>query len=320
MADDGQRFLHPAADGAVGELAAGLPVAGTIEADRRQPFAGGHGQALLVLAPNDYAEGVDGIRGERDQRELPLARTAELQDWVRRPAPAEPDPPAPLAPSQPLPDEAAGRGMGTQIKTADKKSMSSIQWIKRQLADPWSEKARAEGWRSRAAFKFSEIDDRFRLVRKGSRVIDLGAAPGGWVQVCVNRGAEAVVGVDLLPIEPIPGSTLIQADFTDPGVDQQLIEALGGPPDLVLSDMAHNTVGHRQTDHLKIIALIEIAADFAIRTLRPGGHFVTKNFQGGDAGHVLADLRAAFQDVKYVKPSASRKGSSEVYLVALNRK
>jgi 23S rRNA (uridine2552-2'-O)-methyltransferase len=215
---------------------------------------------------------------------------------------------------------AQGRGMGTQIKTADKKSMSSIQWIKRQLADPWSEKARAEGWRSRAAFKFSEIDDRFHLVKKGSRVIDLGAAPGGWVQVCVNRGAGAVVGVDLLPIEPIPGSILIQADFTEPGVDQQLIDALGGPPDLVLSDMAHNTVGHRQTDHLKIIALIEIAADFAIRTLRPGGAFVTKNFQGGDAGHVLADLRAHFQDVKYVKPAASRKGSSEVYLVALNKR
>ncbi|WGM48256.1 Ribosomal RNA large subunit methyltransferase E [Brevundimonas sp. NIBR10] len=125
---------------------------------------------------------------------------------------------------------AAGRGMGTQMKTADKKSMSSIQWIKRQLADPWSEKARAEGYRSRAAFKFSEIDDRFRLVKKGCRVIDLGAAPGGWVQVCVNRGAANVVGVDLLPIEPIPGSILIQADFTDPGVDQQLLDALGGSP------------------------------------------------------------------------------------------
>jgi 23S rRNA (uridine2552-2'-O)-methyltransferase len=215
---------------------------------------------------------------------------------------------------------AQGRGMGTQIKTADKKSMSSIQWIKRQLADPWSERARAEGWRSRAAFKFSEIDDRFHLVKKGSRVIDLGAAPGGWIQVCVNRGAAAVVGVDLLPIEPIPGSILIQADFTDAGVDQQLIDALGGAPDLVLSDMAHNTVGHRQTDHLKIIALIEIASDFAIRTLKPGGHFVTKNFQGGDAGRVLAELRAAFEEVKYVKPAASRKGSSEVYLVALNKR
>lgn len=215
---------------------------------------------------------------------------------------------------------AAGRGMGEKIKTADKKSMSSQQWIKRQLADPWSEKARAEGWRSRAAFKFMEIDDRFHLVKSGSRVVDLGAAPGGWVQVAINRGAAAVVGVDLLMIEPIPGATLIQADFTHPGVDQQLIEALGGRPDLVLSDMAHNTVGHRQTDHLKIIALIEIAAEFAIRTLKPGGSFVTKNFQGGDAGGVLAQLRETFEEVKYVKPSASRKGSSEVYLVALNRR
>ena len=215
---------------------------------------------------------------------------------------------------------AAGRGMGEKIKTADKKSMSSQQWIKRQLADPWSEKARAEGWRSQAAFKFMEIDDRFALIKPGSRVVDLGAAPGGWVQVAINRGAAAVVGVDLLMIEPIPGATLIQADFTHPGVDQQLIEALGGRPDLVLSDMAHNTVGHRQTDHLKIIALIEIAAEFAIRTLKPGGSFVTKNFQGGDAGGVLAQLRETFEEVKYVKPSASRKGSSEVYLVALNRR
>jgi 23S rRNA (uridine2552-2'-O)-methyltransferase len=212
--------------------------------------------------------------------------------------------------------DAAGRGMGEKIKTADKKSLSSQQWIKRQLADPFSERARAEGWRSRAAFKLSEIDDRYHLIRKGSRVIDLGAAPGGWVQVALQRGAAQVVGVDLLPIEPIPGATLIQADFTEPGVDRQLTDALGGPADLVLSDMAHNTVGHRATDHLKIIALIEIAADFAIATLKPGGAFVTKNFQGGSAGDVLNRLRATFQDVKFVKPEASRKDSSEVYLVA----
>ena len=215
---------------------------------------------------------------------------------------------------------AAGRGMGTKIKTADKKTMSSQQWIKRQLADKYSERARAEGWRSRAAFKLSEIDDRFHLIKSGSRVIDLGAAPGGWVQVALKRGAGAVVGVDLLPIEPIEGAILIQADFTEPGVDDQLIEALGGRPDLVLSDMAHNTIGHRQTDHLKIIALIEIAADFAIRTLKPGGAFVTKNFQGGDAGGVLAQLRAEFEDVKFVKPGASRKDSSEVYLVATGKR
>jgi 23S rRNA (uridine2552-2'-O)-methyltransferase len=214
---------------------------------------------------------------------------------------------------------AAGRGMGAKIKTADKKSMSSQQWIKRQLADKWSEKARAEGWRSRAAFKLQEMDEQLRLIRPGSRVIDLGAAPGGWVQIALKKGAAAVVGVDLLPIDPIPGAILIQADFTDAGVDQQLIDALGGPPDVVLSDMAHNTIGHRQTDHLKIIALIEIAAEFAIRTLRPGGHFVTKNFQGGDAGGVLEKLRAEFRDVKFVKPAASRKDSSEVYLVALGK-
>lgn len=214
---------------------------------------------------------------------------------------------------------AAGRGMGQKIKTADKKSMSSQQWIKRQLADKWSEKARAEGWRSRAAFKLLEMDEQLRLIKPGSRVIDLGAAPGGWVQVALKKDAAAVVGVDLLPVDPIPGAILIQADFTDPGVDQQLIDALGGPPDVVLSDMAHNTIGHRQTDHLKIIALIEIAAEFAIRTLKPGGHFVTKNFQGGDAGGVLEQLRAEFRDVKFVKPAASRKDSSEVYLVALGR-
>lgn len=215
---------------------------------------------------------------------------------------------------------AAGRGMGQKMKTADTKSMSSQQWIKRQLSDKWSEKARAEGWRSRAAFKLIEIDDKHRLIRRGSRVIDLGAAPGGWVQVALDRGAAAVAGVDLLPIEPIPGATLIQADFTHPGVDQQLIDAIGGPPDLVLSDMAHNTIGHRQTDHLKIIALIEIAADFAIRTLKPGGAFVSKNFQGGDAGGVLARLREEFETVKYVKPASSRKDSAEVFLVALNRR
>ncbi len=215
---------------------------------------------------------------------------------------------------------AAGRGMGQKIKTADKKSLSSQQWIKRQLADKWSEKARAEGWRSRAAFKLIEMDEKLRLIRPGSRVIDLGCAPGGWVQVALKQGASSVVGVDLLPVDPIPGAILIQADFTDPGVDQQLIDALGGAPDLVLSDMAHNTVGHRQTDHLKIIALIEAAAEFAIRTLKPGGSFVTKNFQGGDAGGVLETLRAEFREVKFIKPEASRKGSSEVYLAALGRK
>ncbi|MCZ8194193.1 RlmE family RNA methyltransferase [Brevundimonas sp.] len=215
---------------------------------------------------------------------------------------------------------AAGRGLGQKLKTADKRSLSSQQWIKRQLADPYAERARAEGWRSRAAFKLSEIDDKLGLIRKGSRVIDLGAAPGGWTEVALKRGAAAVAGVDLLPIVPIPGAMLIEADFTAPGVDQQLIDALGGPPDLVLSDMAHNTIGHRKTDHMKIIALIEIAADFAIRTLKPGGAFLTKSFQGGDLGEVMGRLRAAFDEVKIVKPGASRKDSAEVFLVARGKR
>ena len=214
---------------------------------------------------------------------------------------------------------AAGRSVGAKIKTAKDKRPSSQAWIKRQLTDKWSERARAEGWRSRAAFKLIGIDDRFNLIKSGSRVIDLGAAPGGWVQVALDRGATSVVGVDLLMIEPIPGATLIQADFTEKGVDDQMIELLGGRPDLVLSDMAHNTIGHRKTDHLKIIALIEIAADFAIRTLKPGGNFVSKNFQGGDAGGVLTRLREEFETVKYFKPESSRKDSAEVFLVALNK-
>lgn len=212
--------------------------------------------------------------------------------------------------------DAAGRKQGVKMKTAADKSMSSQQWIKRQIADPYSERARAEGWRSRAAFKLMEMDDKLGLIKRGAKVIDLGAAPGGWVQVALKRGASKVVGVDLLEIEPIEGATLIQADFTDEGVDDRLIELLGGQPDLVLSDMAHNTVGHRATDHLKIIALIEIAADFAVRTLKPGGAFVTKNFQGGSAGEVLNMLRSKFAEVRYVKPKASRTDSSEVYLVA----
>lgn len=211
---------------------------------------------------------------------------------------------------------AAGRGMGQKIKTADKKTLSSQSWIKRQLADPWSEKARGEGWRSRAAFKLIQIDDRFRLIRPGARVVDLGCAPGGWVQVALQRGAAKVAGVDLLPVDPIAGADLLEADFTEPGVGDQLIALIGGAPDLVMSDMAHNTVGHRATDHLKIIALIEAAADFAVATLKPGGAFVTKNFQGGSAGDVLQGLRTEFEDVKFVKPEASRKDSSEVYLVA----
>ena len=210
----------------------------------------------------------------------------------------------------------AGRSVAQRLKTAKARTASSQAWLERQLNDPYVQRALAEGLRSRAAFKLIEIDDRFHLIRRGARVVDLGAAPGGWVQVALKRGAAAVAGVDLLPIEPIAGAVLIQADFTTPGVGAQLTAALRGPVDLVLSDMAHNTVGHRQTDRLKIVGLIEAAADFAVDVLQPGGDFVAKTFQGGAAGSVLDKLKAAFDDVKHVKPRASRSDSSEVYLVA----
>lgn len=210
----------------------------------------------------------------------------------------------------------AGRGSGVRVKTAGERTLSSQQWLERQLADPYVQKAKAEGRRSRAAYKLEEIDDRFHLLRRGVRVVDLGAAPGGWIQTALSRGAAEVVGVDLLPIDPIPGAILIQADFSDPEVAPRLLAALGGPPDLVLSDMAHNTVGHRQTDHLKIVGLIETAADFAIGALRPGGGFIAKAFQGGATGDVLDRLKGAFAEVRHVKPRASRADSSEIYLVA----
>ena len=212
------------------------------------------------------------------------------------------------------------RNLKQRVKTANKRSLSSQKWLERQLNDPYVARAKREGYRSRAAFKLTEIDDRFHLIRKGSRVVDLGCAPGGWLQVALERGATSVAGVDLLPVEPVPGAYILQADFTDPEVGPQLLQALGGPPDIVLSDMAPNTVGHRQTDHLRIVGLIELAAEFAIANLAPGGAFVTKAFQGGEMEAVLARLKATFDTVKHAKPKASRADSSEVFLAAVGRK
>lgn len=214
----------------------------------------------------------------------------------------------------------AGRPAAARLKTAKWRTPSSQAWLERQLNDPYVAKAKAEGWRSRAAFKLIEIDDRFHLIKRGSRVVDLGCAPGGWLQVAQQRGAATVVGVDLLPLEPMPGVTIFEGDFTDPDMPPRLLEALGGPPDLVMSDMAHNTVGHQRTDHLRIVVLMQMAAQFAIETLNPGGAFVTKAFQGGATGDVLTPLKAAFTDVKHVKPKSSRQDSSEVYLVATGLK
>ena len=209
-----------------------------------------------------------------------------------------------------------GRTAAVRLKTAKSRTPSSQAWLERQLNDPYVVEAKAKGYRSRAAFKLIEIDDRFALIRQGSKVIDLGCAPGGWVQVALERGAGAVAGVDLLPVDPLPPARLIQMDFTDPGCGDQLIDLLGGAPDLILSDMAPNTTGHKQTDHLRIVGLIEAAVDFAVEVLKPGGSFVTKAFQGGETESVLKLLKTHFADVRHVKPKSSRAGSSEVYLVA----
>ncbi len=210
----------------------------------------------------------------------------------------------------------AGRARPARLKTAKERTPSSQAWLERQINDPFVAEARAKGYRSRAAFKLQEIDDRFHLIRRGARVVDLGCAPGGWLQIAVERGARAVVGVDLLAVEPLAGASVIQHDFTDPGCGERLIELLGGAPDVILSDMAPNTTGHRQTDHLRIVGLIEAAADFALEVLAPGGAFVTKAFQGGETGGLLARLKQTFTHVRHVKPKASRAESSELYLLA----
>jgi 23S rRNA (uridine2552-2'-O)-methyltransferase len=210
--------------------------------------------------------------------------------------------------------------MASKLESNKTRTASSRAWLERQLADPYAAEARAKGYRSRAAFKLQEMDDRFRLIHRGDRVIDLGCAPGGWLQVALERGAERVVGVDLLAVDPTPPATIFQGDFTDDDMPERLIEALGGAPDLILSDMAPNTIGHRRTDHLRIVALIEAAADFAMTTLAPGGAFLTKAFQGGETASINARLKSAFSEVRHVKPKASRADSSELYLLARGRR
>ena len=210
----------------------------------------------------------------------------------------------------------AGRGKPERLKTAKQRTASQQAWLERQLNDPFAARARAHGYRSRAAYKLSEIDDRFHLLKPGARVIDLGMAPGGWTQVALERGVTAIAGVDLLPVAPLPPAQVLQMDFTDPAAGAKLIALLGGPPDVVLSDMAPNTVGHRKTDHLRIVGLIEAALDFAVQVLKPGGAFVAKAFQGGETADLVAELKRRFVAVKNVKPKASRAESSELYLVA----
>ena len=216
-------------------------------------------------------------------------------------------------------DGPSGRSRGgkVRVKTAKRRTTSSNRWLERQLNDPYVAAAKAAGYRSRAAFKLKELDQQFSLLGQVERVLDLGAAPGGWCQVVKERRPRAtVVGIDLLAIDPLPGVTLFQKDILDEDSEDLLRAALGGPADLVMSDMAANTVGHKQTDHLRTMGLIEAGLDMATRILRPGGSFVAKVLAGGGDGALTQSLRRHFRSVKHVKPPASRKGSSEWYVVA----
>ena len=213
-------------------------------------------------------------------------------------------------------------GLKVRVKTSKGRKIGSTLWLQRQLNDPYVAKARAEGYRSRAAFKLIELNDRYKLLRKGQRIVDLGAAPGGWCQVAapiVGSTVEnpLIVGIDYLEMDPIDGVILLQKDFNDEDAPAALIAALGGhKADLVLSDMAAPTTGHRATDHIRIMALVELAADFAIQVLAPGGMFVTKVFQGGTEHELLGLLKRHFSTTMHAKPPASRAGSAETYLVA----
>lgn len=204
-----------------------------------------------------------------------------------------------------------------RLKTAKKRTASSARWLSRQLNDPYVKQAKADGWRSRAAFKLIELDEKFNLLRGAKRVVDLGIAPGGWSQVVRKKAPAAkIVGIDLLPTEPIEGVTIFEMDFMADEAPDALQGALDGPPDLVISDMAANTVGHKQTDHLRTMGLVETAVDFAVQSLAPGGAFVAKVFAGGTDTELLAILKKNFTTVKHAKPPASRKDSSEWYVIA----
>ena len=215
----------------------------------------------------------------------------------------------------------APRALKTRVTKKGGLKESSRRWIERHINDPYVQRSRAEGYRSRSAYKLIEIDDRHHILKPGMKVIDLGAAPGGWSQVAAARvksvdGRPQVVGIDYLGMDPVPGAHVLELDFLDEEAPARLIEALGGEPDVVLSDMAAPTIGHRRTDHLRTAHLVEVAADFAISVLKPGGHFLSKTFQGGTEHALLDLLKKNFRSVRHVKPPSSRDESVELYLLA----
>jgi len=217
------------------------------------------------------------------------------------------------------PPDKSGRGeVRVRVKNAKTRKLSSQRWLERQLNDPYVRAAKQEGFRSRAAFKLVELDDKYRFLKKGARVLDLGAAPGGWSQVAAKRVGESgrIVAADILETEPLAGVTVLQCDLLDPDTPAELKHALDGSADIVLTDMAAPTTGHRATDHLRTVALFEAALNVAEDVLKPGGVFVGKVFQGGASGELLARVKKLFREVKHVKPPASRAESVELYLVA----
>lgn len=219
------------------------------------------------------------------------------------------------------PGSTANRGLTVQVKTAKKRSVSSKLWLERQLNDPYVHEAKRLGYRSRAAFKLIEMDEKYHLLRRGMRVVDLGAAPGGWSQVAATKigsdeGKGRLVALDINEFDPLPGVQSIILDFLDPSAPDKIIDALGGEADLVMSDMAAPTTGHSKTDHLKIMALCEAAYEFACEVLAPGGAFLAKVFQGGTEHELLASMKRSFRTIRHVKPKASRAGSAELYVLA----
>ncbi|MEE9380840.1 MAG: RlmE family RNA methyltransferase [Hyphomonadaceae bacterium] len=211
----------------------------------------------------------------------------------------------------------SGRTLGRRkVIARNAQSESSKKWIERQLADPYVRMAKEQGYRARAAFKLKEIDDQASILKRGMRVVDLGCAPGGWLQVLMERNVGEVVGIDLLPVDPVEGVLIIEGDINVPADVAAMLAGLGGAPNLVLSDMAANTTGHRQTDHLRTVALVEMALEFALTHLVTGGAFCSKVFQGGATADILDTLNARFDSVKHVKPPSSRAGSPEIFVVA----
>ncbi|MBL4802551.1 MAG: RlmE family RNA methyltransferase [Emcibacter sp.] len=214
------------------------------------------------------------------------------------------------------------RGEKFRVKTSRGRKISSVRWLQRQLNDPYVEAAHRDGYRARSAYKIIELDEKFSFLKKAKNIVDLGAAPGGWTQVVLKKCGKRVrvVGIDLLEIAPLDGATFLQMDFTSDEAEEELFELLEGPVDLVMSDMAAATTGHQQTDHIRTLALVEVAFDFAKKTLGEGGAFVTKVFRGGADQQLLIELRKCFKSVRHFKPPASRQHSAETYLVALGFK